>query len=215
MALSALNIHTKDSFVKPAVKTIPRTLKIINSIMPYYPIDCVCISGYLDSSDQFWKVNYHWELLVSRIDHFLTLSVVWGTHKGYARTVRAALMSNAPNPIAGYIKDRRVGETKDNSLPETITARHAILKQSKLDFERIIVKAKIVNVATKSNPPAKEKIWWLSVAPLAKPSTSKHGTAMRLTLEETIRRLPVSARHLEQHWHLMRRRMFMLNGRMG
>ena len=183
MALSALNIHTKESFVKPAVKTIPLTLKIINSIMPYYPIDCVCISGYLDSSDQFWKVNYHWELLVSRIDHFLTLSSVSETHKGYARTVKAALMSNAPNPISGYIKDRNVGETKDNSLAETITARHAILKQSKLDFEKIMIKAKIVNIATKSNPPAKEKVWWLSVAPLAKPSTSKHGTGYALDIK--------------------------------
>jgi hypothetical protein len=92
------------------------------------------------------------------------------------------MMSNPPNPLTGYRNDKTVGATKDSSTPERIEARHGILKQSKKDFESVLLKAKVVNAATKLNPPKSEKAWWLSVAPVAAPGNSKHGGGYALDI---------------------------------
>lgn len=182
MSLPKLNAHTRATFVKPAVKETATTTQIINAIMPYYPKACVCIAGFLDNSDQYWKVNYHWDLLVSKIDQFLLLAGVPENLKSCGRAIRGALMTNAPNPISGYRNDQMVGFTKDTSPPERVQARHGILKQSKKDFEAVLVKAKVVNQNTKLNPPSSEKAWWLSVAPVAAPGDSKHGSGYALDI---------------------------------
>ena len=180
--LKPLSAHSRATFVRSGVKEIPLTTRIIDAVMPYYPKDCRCIAGYLDNSDQYWKVNYHWDLLLSKIDAFLALATVPDNLKGFARAIRGVMMSNPPNPLTGYRNDKKVGATKDLSPPDRIVARHATLKQSKKDFEAVIIKAKVVNVATKSNPPAAEKPWWLAVAPVASPGTSKHGTGYALDI---------------------------------
>src|SRR5688572_791372 len=161
MTISKLSAHSRATFVRPAVKENSLTTQIINTIVPYYPKDCICIAGFLDNGDQYWKVNYHWDLLVSKIDEFLKLPAVAENFKGAARAIRNVLMTNAPNPPSGYRNDKTVGFTKDSSPPERIEARHKILKQSKKDFESVLIKAKLVNASTKLNPPKNEKPWWL------------------------------------------------------
>ena len=180
--LKPLSAHSRATFVRPGVKEIPLTTRIIDAVMPYYPKDCRCIAGYLDNSDQFWKVNYHWDLLMSKIDAFLAMATIPDNLKGFARAIRGVMMSNPPNPLSGYRNDKTVGATKDLSPLDRIVARHATLKQSKKDFEAVIVKAKVVNAATKANPPAAEKSWWLAVAPVAAPGNSKHGTGYALDI---------------------------------
>jgi len=180
--LKPFNVHTRATFVRTGVKEIPLTKKIIDAVMPYYPTACRCIAGYLDNSDQYWKVNYHWDLLLSKIDAFLALPTIPDNLKGFARAIRGVMMTNPPNPVTGYRNDKTVGATKDLSKPERIVARHAKLKQSKKDFEAVIIKASVVNAATKSNPPISEKSWWLAVAPVALPGNSKHGTGYALDI---------------------------------
>jgi hypothetical protein len=180
--LKPLNVHTRATFVRAAVKEIALTTKIIDAVMPYYPKDCQCIGGYLDNSDQYWKVNYHFDLLISKIDELLASKAVAENFKGNARAIRGVLMANPPNPLSGYRNDKSVGATKDTSKPEKIVDRHTTLKQSKKDFESVIVKAGVVKAATKLNPPASEKSWWLAVAPLAAPGNSKHGTGYALDI---------------------------------
>ncbi|MFO1500029.1 MAG: hypothetical protein U1G07_16835 [Verrucomicrobiota bacterium] len=182
MGIAKLNVHTRATFVRAAVKEIPLTTQILNTIYPYFPKDCICIAGYLDSSDQYWKVNYHWDLLVSKLDQFLAMPTVPETLKACARAVRAVLMRNPPNPLSGYRNDKVVGATKDLSSPEKIQARHTLLKQSKKDFESVLLKAGVIHAATKLHPPAAEKPWWLCVAPVAPPGDSKHGTGYALDI---------------------------------
>lgn len=189
--MKAINIHNRTTFIKPAVKEISLTREIINSIIPYFPTDCKCIAGYLDNGDQFWKVNYHWDVLNLKISEFLEMGGISPELKHCAQAIKNVLLSNSPNPITGYRTDTFVGMTKDISSPDKIIARHAILKQCKKDFERVIIRAKIVNEATKRNPLRKEKSWWLAVAPVALPGNSKHGTGYALDIsgnnEETTR----------------------------
>jgi hypothetical protein len=181
-APTLLNVHRRATFVRAAVKEIPATTKIIDAIMPYFPLECVCIAGYLDNSDQYWKVNYHWDLLTYKIDEFLKASGIETKFKGFATAIKNALLTNAPVPQSGYRTDKAVGLTKDSSTPERIVARHKVLKQSKIDFESVLVKSGMVKAATKLNPPAKEKAWWLAVAPVAPPGDSKHGTGYALDI---------------------------------
>ena len=55
-------------------------------------------------------------------------------------------------------------------------------RNCKRDFERVLIASGLVNPATKLNPPAAEKMWWLSVAPVAAPGDSKHGTGYALDI---------------------------------
>lgn len=180
--LKPLNVHTRSSFVRAAVKETATTTRIINQIMPYFPKQCLCIAGYLDNSDQFWKVNYHWDLLTFKIDEFLAQKSIPANLLACAQAIKGKLLTNCPNPKTGYRRDATVGATKDSSTPEQVIQRHAILKQSKLDFESVLVKGKVVNPATKLAPPTAEKPWWLAVAPVAVPGNSKHGTGYALDI---------------------------------
>jgi hypothetical protein len=178
-----LGLHKPATFVRNTVKTIPVTKQIIDAIMPFFPLNCVVIGGYLDDGDQYWKVNYHWEHLITKIEEFLTLDLPTEQHKTWARAVWKVLMSNPPLPERGYLKDKQVGDTKDLSTRERIRSRHKILKQSKKDFRGIIIAAKIVDpLLEKGNPPKAHKDWWRSVAPLAAPGTSMHGTGYALDI---------------------------------
>jgi hypothetical protein len=64
--LKRLDEHTWNSFVSPRVrfKHSPNTRAIIKEVMPYSPKGCRCIAAFLNDADQFWKVNYHWKLLL-------------------------------------------------------------------------------------------------------------------------------------------------------
>lgn len=96
--------------------------------------------------------------------------------------IENVLFQNTPIPLSGYMLDKQVGQTKDLSTNEQIIARHKLIKQSKIDFESVITKSKVVTAAKKSNPPKAEKMWWLAVAPLAVPGTSLHGTGYALDI---------------------------------
>ncbi len=180
--LTELKQHTRQTFVKPAVKEIEITTQIIDAIFNYYPKECYCLAGYLDTSDQFWKVNYHFDLLVTKIDEFLEIKDLDQKYYNAAKAIENVLFQNTPIPLSGYMLDKQVGQTKDLSTNEQIIARHKLIKQSKIDFESVITKSKVVTAAKKSNPPKAEKMWWLAVAPLAVPGTSLHGTGYALDI---------------------------------
>jgi hypothetical protein len=180
--LKRLNVHTRASFVKPAVIEKPLTTKIINEIMPFYPRGCIVIGGYLDDAAQFWKVNYHYDLLMCMLDKLQALPKMDAKFKGFAKAIQATLLVNQPNPKTGYKDDATVGLTKDSSTTDQIRKRYALVKQAKRDFRTVIIKAGVVDAKQEKNPPTDQKRWWLSVAPLAAPGTSMHGTGYALDI---------------------------------
>lgn len=183
MAAIRLNELTRSTFVKSGVKETELTTQILNTIYPFYPKDTQCISGYLDVSDQYWKVNFHWDYLLFFIDTFLTLRVGEDL-KGFARSIRLVLMSNPPNPQTGYRTDKHPGDTVDTSTAEIVKQRHKILLQCKLDFRRVLLKANIIDLATEfSGTPKAVKPWWLSIARVASPGDSKHGTGYAVDIK--------------------------------
>jgi hypothetical protein len=73
--LYAYDVHTWATFVSPGVNVTPATRKIIETIMPYYPSTCRSITGFQDEEGQFWKVNYHSDLIDHLLDKALTLNL--------------------------------------------------------------------------------------------------------------------------------------------
>jgi hypothetical protein len=176
--LKACNEHTWSTFVRPSVKlkSFPDTRKTIVSIMPYFPRSCKIIAGWLDEADQFWKVNYHWEYLLSMLDKALSLGLapaLQATLKG----LREEMMQNPPNPKTGYKASPTVGQPVDHSTHDVITQRWQTMKSVKQRFGQIVDQTGLI---TKSPPAAP---WQLSVAPVARPGSSKHGAGYALDIE--------------------------------
>lgn len=183
VATKKLSMHSHATFLRPSVRMVPLTQAIVDAIMPFFPLSCKVIGGYLDEGDQYWKVNYHWENLVTRIETFRAMDEVDEKYKAMALHVWKVLMTVPPLPERGYLADKQVGATKDATPWDKIRERHKLLKQAKKDFRQILIAAGVVDaVQEKGNPPKADKPWWLAVAPLAAPGTSKHGTGYALDI---------------------------------
>jgi hypothetical protein len=169
--------QTWDSFVAPGVKfkADPDTRKLIEAVMPCFPRPCKVIAGYLNDDDQFWKVNYHWELLSTMVGRALSLSVS-AASLTTLKSISIDLEGNKPDPAKGYMASKKPGEPHDRSTSETIVERWKLLKTSKAAFRKVLDSEEI----PKKHPPSER--WDLAAAPVAMPGTSKHGSGYALDI---------------------------------
>jgi hypothetical protein len=164
--------HTWETFVRPAVRlkaNEPDSRALILEMMPYFPKACVLIAAFLDDEDQFWKVNYHWELLSARVKKALGLTISAESRLSL-ETIKISLDANPPDPLSGYTASAVVGQPVDRSTHTSITERWTSLRVSKKAFQKVLDAESIPT----SHPPA--AAWFLAAAPVAAPGTSKHGT---------------------------------------
>jgi hypothetical protein len=180
--LPPLNVHTRKSFVRQGVKENAATKVILDTVFPYFPAECRCITGHLDYADQYWPVNYHWDALLQKIDRFLSISSIPAPLLGSARAIRAQLMSNTPDPVTGYCKDVSAGDTKDRSTNERMEARFVELRRAKLNFESTLVKSGFIDPTQKANPSPEARVWWSVLGPVPAPSGSQHATGYALDI---------------------------------
>jgi hypothetical protein len=178
-ASSSLKLHgSRKTFVDGRVKETPVTKALIDRIAPSFPVSAKVISGYLTPADLYWKVNYHWELLLGAIDEALSLPID-EAHKTVLTGLRAELMGNPPNPVKGYWKRGRekIGEPKDRSAEAKIIKRHALLRRVKARFRVIVRAARIVEKTS-----WKTKAIQLSYEPVALPSQGAHAKGYALDI---------------------------------
>src|ERR1700745_3024696 len=95
--LRGLNAHTWDTFVSSGVNVTPATRKLIETIMPFYPGACHCITGFEDEDGQYWKVNYHWDLIDTLLDKALALDLK-APFPAQLLALKQQLQTNAPIP---------------------------------------------------------------------------------------------------------------------
>lgn len=165
-------------YVSGSVKENGTTTRIIDALMPHFVgTDLKIISGWLSDDDLFWKVNYHWELLLYMVQHALGLGIDTGTQKRLAAIV-SQLNAIAPNPSTGYRTSATVGKPNDSSDINTFDRRYKIVSQAKRDFKAIVDAADLIK---KSSLPASS--FYLAVAPVAHPGTSKHSTGYALDIK--------------------------------
>ena len=128
------------------------------------------ISAYLNDADLFWKVNYHWELLLWMVEHSITLNVT-PEHRKALSSIKAALNTVKPEPDVGYRESAALGKPVDRSTVEQFDARYKVLRQAKQNFKKVMTDAGLPALSKRE-----EKAFDLAAAPVAHPGTSKHGT---------------------------------------
>lgn len=180
--LVPFNKHSRSTWVRTGVKETSTTAAIIDAIMPYFPLTCQVISGWLDSEDLYWKVNYHWDLLVSRLEIFRDREETTPEGVVGAESILKNLWTVPPNPPRGYVKDKNPNDTKDQTGHARTIDRHAVLSMAKREAKLLFVWGGIISSKLEKDPPKSEKLWWLAVAPVANPTRGKHATGYALDI---------------------------------
>jgi peptidoglycan hydrolase-like protein with peptidoglycan-binding domain len=163
--------------VDPRVKELPLTTRIIDDLIPRFGnVRAKIIGGYLSDSDQFWKVNYHWEYLLQMVEHSLSLPVDEGITKELG-TIRSALVGCKPDPATGYTSSP-VGKPEDRSSPEAAQQRYQTLRTQKEAFGKLTDRAGLKGKSKKS-----PMTFDLAAAPVASPGVSKHGSGYALDIQ--------------------------------
>lgn len=188
----APQLHTDYKvFVDPKVITIPITDDIIQKIMPFFPVTSKVISGFLNEDQLYWKINYHWELLLYVVGKCATLgdTMTGGAdaviakkldkkHVESLNAITTALNTSKPNPESGYRTSSKPGEPKDLSSHETILARHALVTLQKKTFKKIVEDSNIYELSKLD-----KKAIQLAFAPVASPKNGKHKTGYALDIK--------------------------------
>lgn len=169
-------VHTRATFVDSKVPTNDLTEQIISDILPFFPRECKVIGGYLDQSGQYWKVNWHWEYLQYMLGKFSKIGVD-PKFVTRAKDIASVLAKSPPDPPSGYLKSQKPGTPRDRSTLEKIIERWSTVKQAKCAFTELIAESDLIAKDRK-----KEKAWYLAIAPIAKPGSSKHGTGYALDI---------------------------------
>jgi peptidoglycan hydrolase-like protein with peptidoglycan-binding domain len=163
--------------VDPRVKETPLTTRIIDALIPKMGnTRAKIIGGYLSDSDQFWKVNYHWEYLLQMVDHSLTLPIDDST-TSELQSIKSSLLGNKPDPPSGYTSSP-VGRPDDQSDPEDAERRYKTLAAQKEAFGKLTDKAGLKQKSKKS-----PTMFDLAAAKVAPPGKSKHGSGYALDIE--------------------------------
>jgi peptidoglycan hydrolase-like protein with peptidoglycan-binding domain len=161
-----------------SVKENGNTTRIIDALVPHlHGTDLKIISGWLSDSDLFWKVNYHWELLLYMVQHAKTLPIDGAVSKKLD-SIASQLGAVTPQPSSGYRTSPTVGKPVDTSDAQTFDRRYGIVTTAKRDFKSLVESAGLMQ---KSNLPADS--FHLAVAPVAHPGTSKHATGYALDIK--------------------------------
>jgi peptidoglycan hydrolase-like protein with peptidoglycan-binding domain len=165
------------SRVDPRVKETAVTTRIIDALVPRFgPVRARIIGGYLSDSDQFWKVNYHWEYLLTMVQHSISLPLDDRDSRDLVN-IRSNLLSCKPDPDSGYTTGS-VGKPEDRSGYEAAGARYKVLASMKDQFVAITNRAGL-----KSKSPRSPTMFDLAGARVAAPGTSNHGTGYAVDIE--------------------------------
>lgn len=161
----------RNEFVGGSVREIGVTTRIIDGIESHFRgVRARVISGYLNDADLFWKVNYHWELLLWMVEHSTSLNVA-PEHRKALGSIRSRLLAVKPDPDVGYRESTVLGKPADRSSMEQFDARYKVLRAAKQDFKKVMVAAGLPALSKRG-----EKAFDLAAAPVAHPGTSKHSS---------------------------------------
>lgn len=172
-----LDREGRRKFVDPRVRENKTTSRIIDYIAPHFKnVNAKVISGFLNDSDLFWKVNYHWEYLIWMVKHSLTLTID-SKHRKRLESLKGSLSSVPPKPSTGYRTSGKLGYPQDSSSMDRLDRRYKVLRQSKREFKKIVNEAGL-----KSKSKRTAKGFDLAAAPVAHPGSSKHSTGYALDI---------------------------------
>jgi hypothetical protein len=162
--------------VDPQVQENGVTTRVIDALIPKFgDIRAKIIGGYLSDSDQFWKVNYHWELLLQMVQHSMTLPIE-DSDKKELQNIQSSLLGVPPDPSTGYTSSP-IGRPVDKSSGDACVKRHQVMVGQKQAFAKITARADLKRKSKKS-----PTTFDLAAAPVAAPGKSKHGSGYALDI---------------------------------
>lgn len=162
--------------VDPKVQENATTTRIIDALIPRFgDVRAKIIGGYLSDSDQFWKINYHWELLLQMVQHSLTLPIE-DSYKKELQAIQSNLLAVPPDPSTGYTTSA-IGKPEDRSSGESAVKRHQVMQGAKQSFGKVTDRADLKGKSKKS-----PTTFDLAAAPVASPGKSKHGSGYALDI---------------------------------
>ncbi len=161
--------HTsRSTFVDSNVKENAVTTKILDQLYRYFPKKYKVISGYLSTSDLYWKVNYHWDALRVWLEYAKDHAEMTPEEQKELNGLYRPLMANAPSQ-PGHFKVNKIGEPADTSPLVKIEDRCKTLQK---------IKAALKVYSTKQRFDAKKlqqkEVLKYALNPLALPKQSNH-----------------------------------------
>lgn len=168
--------QARGEHVDPRVRETAVTTRLIDDLVPRFTdVRAKIIAGFLSDSDQFWKVNYHWEYLLRMVEHSLTLPIE-NNELRILESIRSSLIGCKPDPSSGYTSSP-IGKPEDRSTVEDVNKRHKVLSNAKKSFGKVTESAALKKKSSKG-----ADTFDLAAAPVAAPGTSKHGTGYALDI---------------------------------
>ena len=202
------NHQSACTFLKSdAIKDHPDgiTMDIVNTIYPYYHRDDKVISGYLTDADQYWKVNWHVEAMLIRIDEALAIKAEDLREDSGGRPPKApetfhatlqaakASLQEVQSPVRGFFFSQAMGSPSESALNpseaelkkrwSTMHAQKQRLASvhSKMQPWRYYAGDGSTMCLADGNP---EKAFKLAFADVVnRPGTSKHGEGYALDIK--------------------------------
>lgn len=172
---------TVDDFVSDKTVMTGRSLGMLRQMYVYYPKTVMCVSNLLTKTMRVWKINWHWELLLSM------LHIAGGMAKSPANVAQvkrlvARLMEVAPRPPGGFILADDLCTPSDASSDNLMKHRHSVVMDCKQAFKPIVLHEHLATqpMTYARTTPApivnnKKANWWeLAVATIDPPGVSKH-----------------------------------------
>ena len=137
--------ETLATFVQtPPVKLSPdgRTMAVLQHVFKYFHIDDKVIGGWLDGPDQYWKINWHIDAMVTRIEEskYLTADQWKGTGRpppdptSFHNALDGVLaaLNGVKSPVAGFFVINTIGYPIDEPItPEQFSKRYSVMNHQK------------------------------------------------------------------------------------
>ena len=184
------NHQSRTSFKQANVPENATTTAILDAIWPHYNAGDHVIGGYLSSGQQYWKINYHWELVIWVCDTAATL--VDEAHKASFTSIASTLRGHTPNPASGYLDDHNMALV-DTSTQEAFDARYLAVKKAKTDLAAAITASGAQSKVTGG----KADRFILSVQNVLPPGdNNKHGQGFSLDIKGSNARISETSKKL-------------------
>jgi len=178
-----LNEHTSlKTFVDDTnVNVFPQNREYLEAMFPYFPRTVVCCGAYLTPAELAWKINWHWEVLLSMAKIALNAGRLKKADVPTVERLVAEVAAVAPSPAVGYLDSGKLGVPADPSPAERVTERHRVITIWKEKFRAILSRTDLRSrpLAFLKDSPRKlhePKRWWShAVNTVDAPETSNHG----------------------------------------
>lgn len=170
------------SFIADEVITTDKSKGMLIQMYPYYPKEVQCCSAFMTIPQLAWKINWHWEMLLTMMRVALGMSGLGKADAALTQGMVQELLDVSPRPSEGYIELDDPNNPADASTLEQVNHRHGVLMSCKSRFKSILARSALRSkkIVWPPGSPSRlqtiHKDWWQhSINVVDPPEESTHG----------------------------------------